>query len=123
MATPVRNGTLGNDIFYGLEGLKITNGLGGLDTLNFVKEAGKMGVNVNLDKLVAFDSTGFRATINGITDVVGSFLSDRITGNKLDNSIWGEAGDDNIQGLGGNDRLYGGTGNDRLDGGDRKSVV
>jgi Ca2+-binding RTX toxin-like protein len=53
----------------------------------------------------------------GITDVIGTRKSDRLTGDDQRNILLGSDGNDVINGLGNDDLIIGGIGNDRLTGG------
>ncbi|EEW24336.1 calcium-binding protein [Rhodobacter ferrooxidans] len=109
-------GGLGNDYLIGGSGTDIVHGGGGIDILAF--NNGEIGaVNLVIDDT----GTGFATTqgtgsctFDGITQIVGSFGNDTISGNILGTAIWGDNGNDRLLGRGGNDGLDGGAGNDSL---------
>ncbi len=69
----------------------------------------------------ADDFVGIAGTVltgtSGNDMLIGSGLSDTISGGDGDDLIWGLSGDDQLSGDGGNDTIYGGDGDDTLDGG------
>jgi Ca2+-binding RTX toxin-like protein len=94
------------------------DGQGGEDTLDYSNYAGSVAVY-----LLSGVATGVQNGVAGIENIIGSPLSDILSGDDGVNSIDGGAGDDEIYGLGGNDTLSGGLGNDFLDGGTGIDIV
>lgn len=62
-------------------------------------------------------------TIAGVEDILGSFMSDRLTGNSRANKLNGFIGDDLVVGGGGNDVVTGWQGEDDLLGGPGRDAV
>jgi Ca2+-binding RTX toxin-like protein len=101
------------DIFVASTGSDIYDGGAGFDTIDYSAVTSAVTVNLGLSS-----ATGpGRHTLINIEGVVGSSLSDRITGNFLDNVLEGGAGNDTVDGGWGNDTIIGGAGDDRYDGG------
>ena len=71
------NGTSGNDVFRVEGGNDIINGNGGVDTIDF--EDAPVAVTVNL---AAGTASGWgNDTLNGISQIYGSFQGGTLTGN------------------------------------------
>jgi Ca2+-binding RTX toxin-like protein len=119
------------DFFYGFSGKDtfIGNGEGEHDTADYSldgKFGAKHGVMVNLSDEVkqgippktGIDSFGFKDSLKGIEDVIGTRFSDTLCGNRHDNVLNGLSGNDLLIGARGNDTVLGGQGNDSLFGGE-----
>ncbi len=75
------------------------------------------GITVNLNTLSTSGGDAAGDILSSIENVIGSALSDIITGNNNGNVLTGGDGDDVIIGSGGDDTLVGGEGADSLIGG------
>ncbi|MBA3909840.1 MAG: hypothetical protein C0524_08095, partial [Rhodobacter sp.] len=108
-------GTDADETFVISAGTDTINGGGGFDLLDFSGAAS--GFTISLQS--PHQNTGPAAgqTYLSIEGVIGSRLSDVITGNEADNLLDGGAGNDRLFGGAGNDTLLGGAGNDLLVGG------
>lgn len=104
-------GGSGNDVF---------NGGNGTDTLYLDEVDGYTQYTVNLATGEGSISAGANSstfTVSSIENILGSKVSDIITGDTKNNYIFGYEGDDVLRGGAGDDTLTGDTGNDTLDGG------
>lgn len=138
-------GSANEDRFYGSPGNDTLDGGGGIDTVDYSTLQGNSwpgftlmsGIEANLavgrvTKFFVSYATGstkfftFTDVLRNIENLVGTGLSDLITGSNGNNMLDGGAGDDtlfagagndNLLGQLGNDVLYGEGGDDRLDGG------
>ena len=107
------NGFGGDDILEGGAGADSLSGSTGIDTAFYGNAA---GVVANLTNSGVNTGEAFGDTYSSIENLVGSNLTDALTGNAGVNRIEGGGGNDFIIGLGGNDVLVGGDGGDRLEG-------
>ena len=103
----------------GLEGLYVDVDGNFISILN--PNSGQSTVRIRDDADNSFVGSSLR--IDSIENVVGSAISDRLTGNRLDNTLSGGAGDDRLRGEEGNDVLEGGLGDDDLQGGDGEDTL
>ena len=109
-----------NDNFFLLyQGNDTVNGGGGSDVVSF----GNFGVDVSLEAEIAraidtnqSEEYGEQKLIS-VENIVGSEVSDRITGDAKANFLAGDGGNDHINGGSGDDYIFGGEGNDTLTGG------
>ena len=103
-----------DNVLTGGYGADTLDGGGGSDTANY--SGSYAAVTVNL-------ATGVHTgnaqgdTLTNIENIIGSALSDTLTGDASDNILRGGGGADALDGGAGQDTLYGGVGNDALDGG------
>ncbi|MDQ1195402.1 cadherin domain-containing protein [Agrobacterium sp. SORGH_AS 787] len=100
----------GDDVLAGLGGADTLDGGAGNDTASYA--ASSAAVNVNLATGAAQGGDAQGDTLISIENLIGSGLSDTLTGNAGDNRLSGGAGDDVLAGLGGADVLDGGAGTD-----------
>ncbi len=101
----VLNGGLGNDTLIGGVGNDALNGGDGQDVADFSGSA--TGVTVNL---AAGTATGQGTdTLSGIEEVLGTALSDTLTGDANANVLRGNGGVDTLNGGDGADALYAGA--------------
>lgn len=135
-------GTSGADHIYGgsgddvivsnLDGAgNVYDGNDGIDMLNFAPM--QYGVYVDLAQGFAQNrATLDTSPVQGIENVHGTLLKDRLYGNYQGNLLAGYGSDDFIRGYGGNDRLegddgfdvlFGGTDNDSIYGGNQNDVL
>ena len=101
--------------FRGMAGNDVIEGGADLDTARY--DLDPTGVQVDLSLGTAIDGWGGTDSLSGIERVIGSDVSDSLTGDDSRNVIKGRDGDDTINGLGGNDDLHGDDGHDNLRGG------
>ncbi len=90
--------------FQALGGDDLIDGRGGVDTVDYVRDAtvgGGGAVTVNLATGSAIDGFGNTDRLVSIENVVGTDLGDSITGDNADNVLQGGLGDDTIDGGGG----------------------
>ncbi|MEO1199808.1 MAG: hypothetical protein AAFX39_11345 [Pseudomonadota bacterium] len=117
-------GSDGDDELFGFRGRDDIDGRsngssvsqGGGDTLNYQRETGRNGVDVDLVDGTGIDTYGTRDRITRIENVEGSDRDDTIRGDDGANRLNGNDGDDRLFGRDGGDRLDGGAGNDILSG-------
>jgi Ca2+-binding RTX toxin-like protein len=119
-------GNAANNRFRGLAGADTIDGAGGIDEIDYRRDAnrgGLAGVTVDLDDGNttdnigrAIDGFGTFDTLISIENVRGSNQSDFIYGDDQSNFLQGEAGNDLIEGRGGLDTLRGGLGDDTVRG-------
>jgi Ca2+-binding RTX toxin-like protein len=102
------NGGGGNDLLEGRGGADTLNGQSGFDLASYESSPAAVTVRlagVNGDTQTALasggDATGDR--LSSIEGLVGSALSDRLTGNSLDNLLAGGLGNDTLNGMDGID--------------------
>ncbi|MBO6503999.1 MAG: FG-GAP repeat protein [Kordiimonadaceae bacterium] len=107
-------GAGGNDTLFGTPGADIMNGGEGTDTASY--EFSEEAVNINLANGAIRGGDAARDTLEGIENLTGSSLADRLIGDALDNVLNGGDGDDTLIGADGADVLIGGAGADILDG-------
>ena len=118
-------GQSGNDWLRGGDNEDINIGGPGNDTVSFadVTPVGgdePRGVRVNLQTGTAdignwdIPDYGFRDTLNGVEDVVGSAFNDKVItpAGSQETTVYGGPGDDELRGTGGNDHLHGEQGLD-----------
>jgi len=128
-------GSTGEDWFYGSPGNDTFDGGGGIDTVDYSTLQGKAwpdytlmsGIEANLavgrvKKYFASYDIGFTQfftftdVLRNIENLVGTGLSDVITGSSGNNMLDGGGGDDTLFAGAGNDNLLGQLGNDVLNG-------
>jgi hypothetical protein len=110
-------GGLGNDTLIGALGTDLLNGGDGIDTADY--SGSTDGVVVNLALTVAQQvsvATGLDTLVQ-IENLIGSNLTDTLSGDLGNNSLSGLQGNDTLVGLDGFDFLDGGDGQDNLNGG------
>lgn len=109
------HGGYGDDTLTGDQGNDTINGDEGLnDTVDYLKETGSDGVDVNLETGEATDTHGDEDTLSGVENVIGTDEDDNITGNWEKNELTGNDGDDTLIGGGNNDKISGGEGDDTI---------
>ena len=101
-------GGAGDDIIKG--------GSGDYDWVHYDREAGPLGIYVNVADGYVTDTFGDNDTISGIELFDGTSLSDEFHGSDENNEFNGREGDDVLYGGAGDDVLHGGNGNDTLNG-------
>lgn len=119
-------GNAASNRFRGLAGADTIDGAGGVDEIDYRRDAnrgGLAGVTVNLDNGnandalgTAIDGFGTIDTLISIENVRGTNQTDFIYGDAQGNTLQGEGGNDVIEGRGGIDTLRGGLGDDTLRG-------
>lgn len=108
-------GAGGSQSFTGLGGDDVIRGGAGIDEARYdwdAKYGGDAGVDVNLTTGIGWDGFGNKDSLAAIENIVGSYNSDRLTGNSAGNRLLGLDGNDVINGMAGADDMVGGTGND-----------
>jgi Ca2+-binding RTX toxin-like protein len=119
-------GNAGDDTLFGnqLDSMSASNepdllvGGAGNDTVDYLEHGRTTGVSVDLDEVPADDGAlGEKDTIQSVENIIGTVLSDTLTGNGSDNLLDGKWGNDTLIGGGGNDFLRGDIGDDHLLGG------
>jgi Ca2+-binding RTX toxin-like protein len=100
----------GNDTLIGGAGADALVGGAGIDVANYA--ASTLGVTVNLATGTGGGGDAAGDTYNGVENVLGSALSDTLTGDAGANSLWGLDGNDVLTGGAGADTLKGGAGAD-----------
>lgn len=120
-------GDAGDDTFFSEALSNSFNGGSGSDTIDYSLRAESTvfndeAVTVDLSVGKAFTGPIRSESLTSIENVVGTELSDEITGSNGANILKGSRGDDNISGLNGNDQIIGGPGIDFIagDGGNDK---
>lgn len=108
-------GLKGNDVLAGGKGADMLFGDAGKDTATYGNSA--TGVVANLASGIGTAGDAAGDTYNGIENIFGSGLDDRLTGDGKANVLRGGAGNDVLQGLAGDDTLSGGDGDDVMQGG------
>jgi len=117
-------GGANNDTLTGGGGEDILDGGVGLDTANYGDKT--VSVVVTLDGTTAAGVVVggvLEDTVQNIENVIGSSVSDILTGDFLSNRLEGGAGDDVLKGGAGNDALEGGLGVDTADYSDKTVSV
>jgi len=126
------NGNEGNDIIVQDIGSDndIINGGDGNDTLDYSSNKSLVsvssGIRVNLTTGYAYkftNNTKIYDSLSNIENVIGTYLSDTLTGSASDNQFSGGDGADSVDGMVGNDVLMGDNGADTLNGGDGDDIV
>lgn len=121
----VMNGDAGNDQLTGGNGDDLLDGGAGddelfgnlgIDTASYAKATAAVTVDLRLTVAQVTGGAG-SDTIQGVENVTGSGLNDRLDGSKANNVLDGGAGRDTLNGYEGADRLIGGAGQDTLTGG------
>jgi Ca2+-binding RTX toxin-like protein len=102
------NGGGGNDLLEGRGGADTLNGQSGFDLASYESSSAAVTVRlagVNGDTQTALASGGDAAgdRLSSIEGLVGSVLSDHLTGNSLDNLLAGGLGSDTLNGMDGTD--------------------
>ncbi|MGH2340518.1 calcium-binding protein [Segnochrobactraceae bacterium EtOH-i3] len=113
------------EVFRGLLGNDTIDGRGGLDRVEYDRDAyygGKLAVTVNLAKGIARDGFGNTDRLYNIEQAGGSTYNDKLIGNAAANQLYGHNGNDTLDGGAGNDVLTGGKGIDNLTGGAGKDT-
>ena len=109
----------GNDTLDGFRGADTLDGGRGIDTASY-RSKGE-GVVVSLASKSGSGGPAAGDVLIGIENLVGSFSSDALTGDRRANALFGDYGDDTLaggdgddllEGLGGGDLLIGGKGSD-----------
>ncbi|MGE4148405.1 MAG: hypothetical protein AB7E70_10515 [Hyphomicrobiaceae bacterium] len=117
-------GSNGDNIFRGLAGADTIQGAGGIDTVDYSRDAnygrlvemdGSAGVVVDLQAGTGQDGFGDTDSLLGIENVIGTAQGDTISGNTDNNRLEGLAGNDTLTGGAGSDILDGGEGTDTAD--------
>lgn len=119
------NNSTVTEIYRGLLGADTIDGRGGLDRVEYDRDAyygGSLGVNVNLARGRAWDGYGNLDRLYNIEQVGGTAGRDTLTGSSAANQLYGQAGNDSLNGAAGNDVLTGGRGFDTLTGGAGKDT-
>lgn len=119
------NTTSVTEIYRGLLGSDTIDGRGGLDRVEYDRDAyygGNLGVTVNLARGRAWDGYGNLDYLYNIEQVGGTAHRDTLIGNSAANQLYGQAGNDSLNGAAGNDVLTGGMGVDTLTGGAGKDT-
>ncbi|MGZ0188763.1 MAG: calcium-binding protein, partial [Alphaproteobacteria bacterium] len=106
----------GNDVLIGGAGADAINGDAGTDTVDYGRETGGGGVDVDLLTGVATDSFGDIDALFGIETITGTAFGDTLSGDGGVNSLNGADGNDDVRGGAGDDQLSGGNDNDLLAG-------
>ncbi|WP_264182322.1 DUF4214 domain-containing protein [Brevundimonas poindexterae] len=100
----ILNGGEGDDVLIGGMGDDTLNGGNGYDIADYSTAIG--GITLNGTSVTGAAGTD---TLSGIEEVIGSTVSDTLTGGAGNDVIRGGGGVDVINGAGGNDRLYAGS--------------
>jgi len=112
----IMNGDDGNNRFRGLGGADVIDGRGGIDTVDYTRDAanggGIQGVIVNLATGIGKDGFGHQDLIFNVENVNGTDVADQLTGSSGANKLDGRGGNDTLVGGLGVDTLIGGAGND-----------
>ncbi|MGE7469460.1 hypothetical protein ACQKLX_08470 [Bosea sp. NPDC003192] len=112
----IMNGDDGNNRFRGLGGADVIDGRGGIDTVDYSRDAanggGLQGVTVNLATGIGKDGFGHQDLIFNVENVIGTDVADQLTGSSGANKLDGRGGNDVLVGGLGADTLVGGAGND-----------
>ncbi|HEV7323830.1 MAG TPA: calcium-binding protein [Bosea sp. (in: a-proteobacteria)] len=111
----IMNGDNGNNRFRGLGGADVFDGRGGIDTVDYSRDAangGTQGVTVNLATGIGKDGFGSLDLIFNVENVIGTDAIDQLTGTSGNNTLDGRGGNDLLVGGLGTDILIGGAGND-----------
>lgn len=109
------NGDDGNNRFRGFAGADVIDGRGGVDTVDYSRDAangGSQGVIVNLATGIGRDGFGSQDLIFNVENVIATDASDQLTGTSGVNRLDGRGGNDVLVGGLGADTLIGGAGND-----------
>ncbi|KRE15964.1 hypothetical protein ASE66_09255 [Bosea sp. Root483D1] len=109
------NGDGGDNRFRGLAGADVIDGRGGVDTIDYGRDAangGAQGVTVNLATGIGKDGFGHQDLIFNVENVIGTEVADQLTGSSGVNKLDGRGGNDTLVGGLGADTLIGGAGND-----------
>ncbi|MDF2231053.1 calcium-binding protein [Albimonas sp. CAU 1670] len=94
-------GGAGADVLTGDKGKDLIDGGDGLeDRVDYMREGGKKGVDVNLTTGKAKDTYGNQDTLANIEEVIGTRKDDRIIGNDAENYFILDKGDDYVDGKG-----------------------
>ncbi len=110
-----------NNTFLGGAGNDVMDGRGGRDVVSYANSNSAITVNLGLS---GPQNTGSGLdTLVSIEGIVGSRLSDTLTGDGGDNLINGASGHDIIFGGGGDDILMPGRGADQVNGGEGNDTV
>jgi Ca2+-binding RTX toxin-like protein len=116
--TLIGNG--GNDDLYGGAGDDyIDGGIGDWDTATYWDSTDGVHVDLNLQGLSQFVSTGSgNDTLVNIENIAGSNFDDTVIGDSNANNLWTGTGNDTLIGGDGNDGLNGNEGNDTITAGE-----
>jgi hypothetical protein len=96
------NGLAGDDHITGGAGADIIDGGDDTDTIDYSQSSGAVTVNLG-DGLAEVGGDAQGDMLTSIENIIGTSLTDSLTGNGDDNVIAGGAGGDTINGAGGND--------------------
>lgn len=109
-------GRWGDDIVTGHAGDDILEGQRGFDMADYAKEAGPLGVTVDLGARTATDTHGDTDILKGIEAVSGTARADTFFGSHHhDDWLYGNGGDDVFHASRGRDLIFGGDGVDHAD--------
>ncbi len=103
-------GGAGDDVLEGAGGADALLGGSGTDTASYAGSSVGVSVNLLTGQMQGGDADG--DTLQGIENLLGSALADRLTGDAGTNLLDGGAGDDLLAGGAGGDDLRGGLGSD-----------
>lgn len=106
------HGGNGDDVLTGGIGADTLDGGSGKDTVRYF--GSNSGVNINLATNITSGGHAEGDVISGFENIVGSDLTDTLTGDSGGNDINGLGGSDTVRGGEGSDTLVGDAGDDRL---------
>lgn len=119
------SGGAGNDTFVPGDDTvaDIINGGDGTDKVSYLDGTAVFGAFVDLAFNINNAGRALNDTYSSIENVIGTDLTDGLTGDNNANELDGRAGDDVLRGAGGNDTLFGGDGADDLFGGSGVNAI